>query len=602
MSDEPVSLPEFCQACEHRFELLSKPDRTLYRCPFCQQEVWPNPATDRLTSIAGFEDIQPWDRSGPTIIYSARENGRRYLICLLDCGAMAYRSMAFQRDQAKVPQISLPPLQVPWNDTIVRWHPPRWDGRVCILSVDFFEGHPLYQLLNDNRQLSVEDAMMVLLSCLDASKALATPYDPGIFSTSDIWINPNGQVRLTSYLEYHWWQNLLSSGGMSFQPDTAHRKMLLNQMTSCSIRYKAPETVRDLRPYTQLSPVEICRQQIFALGMLTVNLLRDQPPSESPVESRKERFDVPSDTSLRMLVPPSLYRILKRMLDADPTRRYDSYDPLIQDLQDLEIASDAILLEPPDHSEQKLEEMKLDLDLQWVLREPNCDFRAMRWGMTHQEVLATESLAGKLQGNGPIIKTMFRQQELALNYSCIPIDGQLICVSANLLHVRSQKTRPTDFFSREHEDLIREGKYDEADQLLEQHAQHLPAAMTRDPEKLVESMIAQWKKNRPRQQSQESNKAFALLSELISLDFGVPRLVPPEECLDLEYLEMLSKQEGLPLEDYINRCRTAVWEDDRTAVCLAIHPMMMDADTVAANFVSRQHSELFGGQHYPGLA
>ncbi len=198
---------------------------------------------------------------------------------------------------------------------------------VHFLAMEYVEGTDLASRLV-SAPLEVDDILNIGTQTADA---LAEAHDRGIvhrdIKPGNIMVNPRGQVKVLDFglakLRTHW--------GDVHDDDAVTETMTQPGVVVGTVRYMSPEQA--------LGKVMDARTDVFSLGVVLYELATGHAPfaGETPTETiTKITRDQPRPVrSCNASIPEELERIIRKCLEKDPDRRYQSTRDLAVDLRNL---------------------------------------------------------------------------------------------------------------------------------------------------------------------------------------------------------------------------------------------------------------------------
>jgi uncharacterized protein (TIGR02996 family) len=200
------------------------------------------------------------------------------------------------------------------------------DG-VHFLAMEYVEGTDLAARLA-SAPLEIDDILAIGTQTADA---LAEAHDRGIvhrdIKPGNIMVNPRGQVKVLDFglakLRAHW--------GDVHDDEAVTETMTQPGVVVGTVRYMSPEQA--------LGKVMDARTDVFSLGVVLYELATGHAPftGETPTETiTKITRDQPRPVrSCNASIPDELERIIRKCLEKDPDRRYQSTRDLAVDLHNL---------------------------------------------------------------------------------------------------------------------------------------------------------------------------------------------------------------------------------------------------------------------------
>jgi serine/threonine protein kinase len=213
-----------------------------------------------------------------------------------------------------------------------------WSGRVILEAIDALSAHPAAfdpAALRDRERL--QECDFIEAACWIGSRladALAYAHRRGVLhrdiKPANILINPYGRPFLADF-------------NIALDPHRGREGV--REMFGGTLAFMAPEHLDAFNPYdpTPHDAVDQ-RSDVYALGVVLFELLTGQPPfanvpAPSPLGdalrtmAAARRAGAPSPRSLSPDVPAPLDRVIRRCLDPEPGRRYQTAADLGQALE-----------------------------------------------------------------------------------------------------------------------------------------------------------------------------------------------------------------------------------------------------------------------------
>lgn len=613
-------IPYNCLVCNNQFKLLAGLNKPTRRCPYCQSVIWPEADKDPLTKIGDFDEVQPFEMEARAVLFEARRGDARYLITLLDSGDSLYTAAKTHRGREQTsPYDGVP--QDP-HPNLLRTYPIEWVGEVAIAVVDFFDGAPLCDWLDEVGPISINDAVSIALACTRVTQHVGDQSGIQNISPYNIQILTGGGIKVSAFCGVVFHQFELPRSVANPQDTEAIRKSNL-RLRRYSEHYFAPEFIPS--KVTTYSSEERSRQNVFGLGCLLFELLADQSATTCGLVGQYSsgRSQLVWTLNERLVrVPIELKNIVQRMTARNPKNRYTDLQLLIEDLEQLKLSAQTVSFadRPVPRTKASVEfepverqaEQEVEND-EWIPCDDDFDFRRIRWGMTFDEVLSAEPTKADRRQPIPSWSTRYRDIPLQLMYKFAEEDGQQICVLAILspenLVPQTFDARSIGRSSRELFGNIREleQEWDEECKLLRREGLHEEVAkksaefQEKIQAELQAAKSAQEELSRKIHSSipgetldlASLNRFYAKLKEMITADYGPPKSLDAELLEDYEFILLVAKHDGIKPAEVLRHCKTTVWCTDATYATLSIKPMLRGLRMIQATFASLKHRHLF---------
>jgi diguanylate cyclase (GGDEF)-like protein len=258
--------------------------------------------------VAGFELLDELGRGGRTVTYRVRRHSSVYAMKILQRrSGEDTPERAFRREAALLASVR--------NPGLVRVHEVGEAGGLPYLVMDYVDGQSLSQLLAAG-QLSIP---RVLRLGIDIGRALDAAHQARLvhrdIKPDNILVGTDGHAWLIDF-------------GLAIRPGEIDAGATVGTLLYC-----APEQTGMLH-----RPVD-GRADLYALGAVLFECVTGRPPFVSADVGELLRMHVtapvPEPRTLRPDLPPSLTRVIGRLLAKDPDDRYQSADGLVADLRRL---------------------------------------------------------------------------------------------------------------------------------------------------------------------------------------------------------------------------------------------------------------------------
>ncbi len=194
------------------------------------------------------------------------------------------------------------------HTNVIRIHDLEEEGRLLFLSMEYFPGIDLAELLGRRGALPLEEARAILLQ---VCAALSAAHRAGVvhrdLKPGNVLINEQGEVRVIDFglAKASYMHSMTATGLIKGTPE-----------------YMAPEQVR--------GRVTDQRTDIYSLGAMTFHLVCGKPPfsGDTPIAVGFQHCaePPPSPRELQPDLPEQLENAILRCLEKDPARRFDSVD------------------------------------------------------------------------------------------------------------------------------------------------------------------------------------------------------------------------------------------------------------------------------------
>jgi eukaryotic-like serine/threonine-protein kinase len=223
-----------------------------------------------------------------------------------DLAADSRRLERFKQELVLARQVSHP--------NVVRTHDLGSDGDVVFLTMDFVRGRPLDELLAEEGHLAPERAVDV---ARQIASALAVAHDAGVvhrdLKPSNILIDDNGRAAISDF---------------GIARSLAGAGLTLPGAVVGTLDYLSPEQARG-------GDVD-GRSDLYTLGILLFEMLTGELPfaggSEAEVLAQRLTGATRDLRSTKVAVPRPLAAVVRRLLQRDPARRYQSAREVLDDL------------------------------------------------------------------------------------------------------------------------------------------------------------------------------------------------------------------------------------------------------------------------------
>jgi uncharacterized RDD family membrane protein YckC len=187
----------------------------------------------------------------------------------------------------------------------------------CFFAMEWIEGGTLEDVLTGGGTLDPEHARELMIDVVKGLKdALAAGIVHRDIKPSNLLLDSNGKVRIADF-----------GVARRLDPERDLQRTLTGRVVGTPL-YMAPEQARG-------EGVDH-RADMYSLGCSFYHLLSGWPPFDGTTVIEIVRKQLAgklrplSDASPN--VPPALARVIERLLQKDPARRYESYDALLSDL------------------------------------------------------------------------------------------------------------------------------------------------------------------------------------------------------------------------------------------------------------------------------
>lgn len=224
-----------------------------------------------------------------------------------DLGCDTQRLERFKQELVLARQVSHP--------NVVRTHDIGNDGESIFLTMDYVEGRSLGELLIDERRLAPERVVAI---ARQIASGLAAAHDAGVvhrdLKPANVLVDASGRAAITDFGV----ARSLGGGGPT-----------LPGVVVGTLDYLSPEQARG-------GPVD-GRSDLYALGILLFEMLTGRLPftggSEAEVLVQRLTGAAQDLSTVDVEVPAPLVAIVRRLLQRDPERRYQSAREVLADLE-----------------------------------------------------------------------------------------------------------------------------------------------------------------------------------------------------------------------------------------------------------------------------
>jgi serine/threonine-protein kinase len=264
--------------------------------------------------LGHYDIVEELGRGGMGVVYKGYEPALgRYVAIKVLSSAMAHDPVfveRFLREARSMAALSDP--------NIIQIYFIGQDEDQVFFAMEFIDGDSLSGFLKRDGKIATGDALKVLLQ---AAKGLAAAHAEGVIhrdiKPGNIMINTRGVVKVADF-------------GIAL----ASNDVSSSKLTSTGALVGTPGY---LPPEVCLGKAVDQRSDIFALGIVLFESLTGRMPfnDESPLKLMLSivESDIPDIREFNPDVDEETVRILTRMLEKDPSNRYQSCDQLVADLQ-----------------------------------------------------------------------------------------------------------------------------------------------------------------------------------------------------------------------------------------------------------------------------
>ena len=615
MANSEISLPEICFACTNEFELFPESKDSVRRCPFCSTVLWPKAVGETLTQIGNYRDLQPIPFNAPAVVFKAMKDGEQRLLTLLDCGSHVY---GYSKSYRKAGREDLYGRKAPpAHPALIRMFPIEWIDDVAFLAIDYFEGKTLGDWIDDKGPLDLEDAVSVLLTCVQVCNHVGDMERAGQLHPELFYVSSTGDVKIASFAGHAFQQ---------FQPEI-YERMLNQELKEAYSRkiqlfspegYWSPESrVQSTDPLHKFSQDELRRQNIFCLGNLLIELLSGMRSETHQLylgvaEFRGEHLLHHLDIE----VDPRLAPLIQKMTARDALQRMQTYQEVEAELLALGLARQTLEIVNRKSSPRDEEAEQQAEKLKWVRRTDATDLRNIKWGMTADEIRRAEPLEPMADMPAMIsFDTEFEALTLTINYYFAEQDGERICVAASLLgreltgFKKLETTEPNEQllvqvrFQEIQKQMRREGLHEQALKLQKAQNERDQQALADQKQRIGRSKQNAEDQIRSRQLDVDHlQSVFRQLCKLMTLEYGAAdqefdtghAIDDSNPLLHAEWMEQLEQLDGVSKDSLREHCYSRHWSNLSTQVVLAIQPMPFGERMIMAMFSSVQYGHLMG--------
>jgi len=184
--------------------------------------------------------------------------------------------------------------------------------------MEYIEGDNLALIVNKKQRFLVRDAINAIISC---AKALQYAFENGIIhrdiKPSNILVTKDGTIKIADFglaKNINIDSSLTSSGSLLGTP-----------------QYMSPEQAKGEKADF--------RSDIYSLGATFFHLIVGSPPFDADsfygLVMKHSSETLPPPDPIKTPIPDEVYRIIKKMMAKKPENRYQSYNELITDLNNI---------------------------------------------------------------------------------------------------------------------------------------------------------------------------------------------------------------------------------------------------------------------------
>lgn len=327
---------------------------------------------DLTLTLGDFQILKKLGAGGMGTVYLARQRSQDRLV------ALKMLSEQLARDAAFVQRFYREALLLASLD-----HPqlPRFCGSgeendLPFFAMEYIDGFSTATLLKYLGRFPVADALFIVLSC---ARALAHAFSRHIvhrdIKPANIMITRQGEVKIADL-------GLAKSLNLDTgQTDTG--------ITMGTPRYMAPEQHKNAKNSDH-------RSDIYALGGVLYRFLTGDLPFKGETAAElmlaKEQGLFARARTRNQDVPPRLDLIIDKMLAKGPRYRYQSYDDLIGDLENLSLAGPALTFDPAQFVPPQAAQASYDLVEILIINDNTRDIHLAQSAVEENEIACNINL------------------------------------------------------------------------------------------------------------------------------------------------------------------------------------------------------------------
>lgn len=590
MSKHNRAKPSECRVCGNSLINPTVPHAPQYilpdasDCPYCRTPLLTTGESPQLADLLGFDQLQPVPFDAPAAVYRGVENGKDLFVTLLpsthpwfpQASNGMLEHMATQVDPgAKVPQV-------------VRAYPFRKAGEIVFASTDWYDGKSLDEWFQQDGELALGDILHIMLQAAHALKFVQSEFLGQHPTPGTTLVDDQGRIHFNCFLRgmcdffnRPFWRDAVPETGL---PDLESLRSRMRKVTSH--RYGPPHSNLDLMETDPPGQDQLPR--IYRLGCLFVELIQGEKLRYKRDEARRVEnlghrpIDL-QEVSLK--TPKRVFEIIRRMLRDESAAIYESLSEVVDDLLALRLDTPSVQLATINQQAARLKRSS-ETDKLWIPRTAGTDFRKVRWGMSKQEVDATEPFGAQLAGIGPGVCSNYQGRTLGIYYMYDQTEAGQVCVGAKLLLRRESlsnpiaytsgiKSRQSRVFQDSIQQIIDDPNNPARDQLMRSmevlkkmgHIMGLPDELPvaeENSEQELETLLAEVKEH--------TDAGFDTLLQLLKSEYGEPEFPEITAILANPSFQTQLQESIFSEQQMMEAIRVAQWKNDRSLITLVAQP------------------------------
>ncbi len=214
---------------------------------------------------------------------------------------------------------------------LVRTYPTIWREDVAIAVMDYMDGQTLANWIRKVGPLDLADAVKIVLDSLQVARFLKDDRESGRSTRAQSKsakrrLQSDGFMRGPFFTFFHTPWHLKRA-----EDQDARQRLTMDRCSEHN--YSSPEQFMHRPKAHQLNSQQICTQNIYCLGALLFELLADHMvPNYTYGMQLIKNLEFVSAHELRKDAPIELSKILQRMMEFNPEKRYQRYDDVYRSL------------------------------------------------------------------------------------------------------------------------------------------------------------------------------------------------------------------------------------------------------------------------------